>query len=553
MNIGLFYKLEKVLYNDLSEDLRDKLIQIAHGKTLNELSIELKNFDNNELRNFLAIYILYQLQVGKPQMSNIIYITQSNEVFRDNSELKEKWYAVLDSVLWNYVAEVDSLENLYKLAIIAKEINNCNKNLVESYICIENQAISMYYSYFIRLMEKPNEEDVIEGARYLKKLSKLGVDVKMTAQIFNGFVIEFIETRNEFTKKKDYTMKKNIGNDLKTIKYMQKVQMESEYENKRLEVCKIELLKILRRKYAKIKNIHEIRNKLKELKPNQMKEFIVLQQADLKDYSWSISKGKYSSNDVIIKKYTIKDNLDTPALKKIEELLYNEIKNHSFITQIFIQISDSGKNLIKFLGFSKTSTEFTLVYKHFGDLLLYTIKKNFHLGTQMNLIKIVIQMLDAFADLENYKIFHQNISLNSFLIDEYSNIQIKNFGFELKNLEDFIEGDENREKYYRLVREDEPGKQDVFALGLVILQIYRSKLINSKKICYSFLKKKINKIREEWIIHLLEKMLNFDPGERLNFSNLVQFLKSDQTVTNSVPSENWSDAGTFTRLDGLYY
>ena len=545
MATPMFYNILDDLLRRVNQAGDPEFLQSYLALPFDQLSTRLKNETNEDLQQFVAVIILQKLGNEAENIENIDLFTLVHNVIVKDERLKAECYEPLDTFLTKYTFETQSVEDLYKLGLIAAKIKELKPELEEAYMCVENQAASLYYDSLIDVMENRNEETALIGAKYLEKFSKLGFDVELTAEIFSNGVIEFILDRNGF-RENEKKIVNNVQKDYEILNYLLDTKM-SEVDHNAVTDCKNKLGEIgpeeskNKDKYERIRpklfKAFEIGNKDAKIDKSLVKIENQIKQLKFPDFTVNFSKVLYNNKRAIMKEYIL--NIQDPSRKReIEDKIAIEAKCMKYLSE-----TEANRSFFKYLNFfyENVDSNYTcLIQPYQSQKTLSEYRRVLSANMpSLTIKKIVYHIIKAFNELENNNIYHQNISFDSIMIDELQ-ITVVDFYYAVHQKENYcLENDQNqaRNQYYwpskREESKGEPGKMDVFALGLVILQFFDINFtdVSNEKEVYDAL----DKIEAEWLKSLLQDMLEKDIKKRFSFKNLGPWMEEiSVTLSSSV-------------------
>ena len=519
------YILNDIRSNITRNDNSD-FIKKIYSKSLKDLSDGLKLNNSTGFKEFVAVNMLEKLSShDKVDLENIDYLTELHDALFYNQDLKRKCYYYLSSCLCSYILETTDITQLFKLAKITTKVYQLCNEYEDSFICIENQAALLYYDYLIEFNETVKEERVLESVKYLKNITKLSYDVALTAEVFNEGIVQFIQKKID-DRKERLKPDGDIQNEFKIIEKMRCTKI-GESEINKLNELEQSLLVFAPKEPKNYKFIKEFENfeynmtsfdlPKSEEKPDLIKE------ENNRYFTLKVFRRTWKNKRYIIKEYEL--NIDLQQKEKL--LVENRITKEAKCLQYL-----AGKELnsefqtLKFYGLNKTDNKFTLTHEGYAKDLEDMIKdsivnvsftEDFLLGT-------ISRLLKTFVDLENLNIYYQNISLK-ILINNEGKIIIPDLSYAVIKEECDLDLNDNleRQNFYweEMVNgsKNKFGKQDVFALGIVILKLVNPYLGNIKK-TQEFLNTSVEDLPYESIKTLLRKMLTLECRERYSFKNL---------------------------------
>ena len=553
MENSLFYITIKALSERVNQSEESEFLKTYLTWPFDKLHNKLAFATDVELKNLVAVIMLEKLGIDEVDQNNIGLFKPIYEVISKDEYLKTSCYSYLDSYLRMHILETTSIEDLCKLAKIAVRVKEFDSELEEAFISIENQAASLSSNILYEIMDNHEEKPLMIGAKCLKKLSNLSYDMESTAEVIIHGAVEFIQERNNF-RNENLNMERNVQNDYKIINDLLETKISDPYKNILIEIK--EKLSLIEPEVPEINSKNEARKiynrpvnfevfelNHQELKIDMklMKKNNKLNKRNFENFTVVETEGLYDKIPAIIREYSL-NCPDASRKREIQDKISIEAKCIKYLSE---RKQVSILNNLKFYYEIIDQNTFHLVQVFFKakrlSLFRNTLKNTIN---QELLISIVQNIINAFNELENLNIFHQNISLDSILFDDYK-ITIIDFYYAVLTKTSYrleISEDQKRQLYYwpDMVEKstNQPGKMDRFALGLVILQLADHNLtdISHRPNIYSSL----DNLSIGWLKELLNKMINLDFDENYSFKNLDTKMQEISATHSSISRVNQS-------------
>ena len=371
----------------------------------------------------------------------------------------------------------------------------------------------------------------------------MNFDLSLIAEVFNDGIVQFIQkninTRNEGLKPEG-----DIQNEFKIVENMRCTKMGKSEINK-LNELEQSLLVFAPKEPKNYKFIKEFENfEYSETSldlPNLKKNEDPIKVENNRYFSLKVFKGLYNKKPAIIKQYELNTNLQENEKALVENRITNEAKCLKYLAGKEL---DSEFKTLKFYGLNKTDiNKYTLVHKGYAKDFEDMIKESINISiTEDFLWNLITGLLKTFVDLENLNIYYQNISLKM-MINNDGKIIIPDLSYAVIKEDCELDLNENleRQNFYwqEMVNgsKNKFGKQDVFALGIVILKLANPHLGNIEK-TQEFLNASIEDLPYDWLKTLLKKMLTLECSERCRFKNLNVIANKINQTRSSVSSQS---------------
>jgi serine/threonine protein kinase len=150
---------------------------------------------------------------------------------------------------------------------------------------------------------------------------------------------------------------------------------------------------------------------------------------------------------------------------------------------------------------------------------------------ELQLFKWSKSLIKSFAILESLDIVHGNVTPHNIYINSEFKLKIYNFKSQNPRVRTSYPSPENliQDSYGYYPENNEfidDTKHDVFALGLVLLQIYDYESIVNLNFDQNLINSRISRVSYQWLNYLLNYMLNLNAEQRPTFNQLKDIIKN---------------------------
>jgi serine/threonine protein kinase len=155
----------------------------------------------------------------------------------------------------------------------------------------------------------------------------------------------------------------------------------------------------------------------------------------------------------------------------------------------------------------------------------YLLNNNFSLEEKKNICK---EIVNGLINIHDNEILHRDLKLTNILVDSNNTIKITDFGLAVS----IYDVDKEEVGTYGYIApeifdgEDYTFKSDLYSLGIIFLEIFKSFKTNMEKmLCIRDIKneKKLD-IESENIKHIILNLLDKDPKKRMNLNKVIKYL-----------------------------
>lgn len=155
----------------------------------------------------------------------------------------------------------------------------------------------------------------------------------------------------------------------------------------------------------------------------------------------------------------------------------------------------------------------------------YLLNNNFSLEEKKNICK---EIVNGLINIHDNEILHRDLKLTNILVDSNNTIKITDFGLAVS----IYDVDKEEVGTYGYIApeifdgDDYTFKSDLYSLGIIFLEIFKSFKTNMEKmLCIRDIKneKKLD-IESENIKHIILNLLDKDPKKRMNLNKVIKYL-----------------------------
>ena len=155
----------------------------------------------------------------------------------------------------------------------------------------------------------------------------------------------------------------------------------------------------------------------------------------------------------------------------------------------------------------------------------YLLNNNFSLEEKKNICK---EIVNGLINIHDNEILHRDLKLTNILVDFNNTIKITDFGLAVS----IYDVDKEEVGTYGYIApeifdgDDYTFKSDLYSLGIIFLEIFKSFKTNMEKmLCIRDIKneKKLD-IEGENVKHLILNLLDKDPKKRMNLNKVIKYL-----------------------------
>lgn len=429
-------------------------------------------------------------------------------------------------------------------------------NIMKSYI-ISYSAFCIWskVSRFIILKELKCKNEILEPALNEIKLKLKSSLKKFYKYLNHKKIIKYLSVCLELARF-NIIFKAEINQLLiYSVKYLESRYLNQNYfkEQKPISTLDLDYIRLLHALITELKPFINISNFINEysqwidayLMDIQNPEGIVLQlfpaKISRKSYLNNFDNSKvgklvfryiYNQIDIYLNEFSHLDSIfnikyilnPTNELKdsfkseiKTLKLIRRHLKGSSSLPQL---ISYSIQENIIFMSFDSHPTN---LYSYLLDL-----KSSNSLISHFTLLKWAKSLIKSFYFLENHQIIHGNLNPQNLFINSDFELKLYNFSNPI-HYQNFYSNTTFPclpSYYLNPDHINQTSKEDVFALGLILLQALILEDLSIYISSELSLKAKLSSIQDAPLLELLSHMLEFDPSSRPTFSKLFSSISS---------------------------
>ncbi|OMJ73430.1 hypothetical protein SteCoe_27876 [Stentor coeruleus] len=525
--------------------------------TLNELSCYCQNigFSNYDLSVYMLALITLKATQEAPLADNmgLNYFDTINYFIVNYNQYSANIMQTYFSALIQEISASDDLTSWMK-KIMTLSINENDIQPVRQ--CIKIRCSSKVNSILTKIYENSNKSTIFELIDFLD----LGLQCKLDLNELTNYTTSII-------------LEKIISdNDLRGFNKYLGISIKVDFNGSREIINKLKILQILdQENLDKIKFIEDKIGAIIPIKKYEKKLKQIFQAENLinSDINWNeitTEPQPFYARDAgkfRVVCYYIKFSNGLGAVKKSYIALANDadftpVENEIKILIYLSNRSTPSNSFLKFYGSALNNYQADLYMESGGISLMneLTIYKSSGRLVEKELAeRWIISLLNGFAELSNYKIYHCDIKPHNILVKPDKTLKIIDFSVSMKTdesetmlitMENPIQGtrgymapelQDNFDKGIRTATY-KSGKADVFSLGLTILQIMttnNSEGLNTLE-KNKELHEKVNSVRgyPEWIKQLLHKMLYPTRNGRISFNKCLQYIQIDTGYASTI-------------------
>lgn len=522
LDIALSFS-DALLSNPELNDDQKRYINSLFDKSYNELKQEIKT--NNKIFNNLVSVLKHIKAFTDGPIGVRNYIEIFNEVYLQRLDIENLDYDF--SICADCFEKEINTANTSECAQIADILKNIDKICFRKTRCLLHLRVASICSKFINNFDNQNiklmSETIIQS---LVIIQNSGIGVLPWIQEIFYIICDYLSGR--YSQVEDVAkMTEEEQNLIKTLRSCAPIVNEN-YQKKFSELNKYI---IANNPYF---NREDIFSNIKRNKVIYTQRRSFAKITIYKEYHESI--GKFA-----VKEYS-----------RIQDDYINVILNELEIMNLLSTKANKNNCFIKVFFINRSAVKISICMEYFK----YNLKQYIDYWKSVNytlddkkLKRLMVKLISCFAELENLKINHRDIKPQNIMMTPKILPKIIDFNVSLHKLsEDFqlsvsndhlIEGtvDYMAPELIELlfkgqkIGKYQPGRADVFSLGLTFLQLIYQKPVhklNHKENNEHLMKIVLSLQLDENIKSCLKKMLHVDYKKREKFSRLLKYFDGDE-------------------------